>query len=75
MVTSAQESVQHFLADIPQYFDHRALLVEQCKKYGNIGDCQLALLDNDYKQLLLITNGKREIRNTYWIINHLLLSQ
>ena len=74
MVTAAQVSAQQFLADIPQYFDHRAELIEQCEKYNDVADCQLALLDNDYKQLLLITNGKKEIRNTYWILNNLLSS-
>eukprot|EP01083_Nonionella_stella_P184343 668954_1 len=68
MVTSGQLSAQDFLRNIPKVHTLRAKLISKIMKYPNLMDYQKAIIEVDYKQMLMLKHCVRDLRNNYWIL-------
>ena len=68
MVSNGQLSAQDFLRNVPKFHSLRAKLVSKIMKYPNLEDYKTAIIELDYKQLLMLKHCLRDLRNNYWIL-------
>jgi len=73
MVNGGQLSAQDFLRNIPKFHTLRAKLISKIMKYPNLEDYKKAIIELDYKQMLMLKHCVRDLRNNYWILYDVLI--
>ena len=68
MVSGGQLSAQDFLRNIPKFHTLRAKIISKIMKYPNLSDYKKAIIELDFKQMLMLKHCLRDLRNNYWIL-------